>query len=84
MFSLYKFNLPNLKILDILQNCWLLNYQLAKRLFIDHAFLISSIRVEKNLKILLIKAIKNFNSRVEEKILNFINETLDKSYYAKQ
>ena len=57
----------------------LLDCRLAKKDYLQiNAFLPSGDRVEKNLKILLIKATKSLSSGARRKILNFINKSLDR------
>ena len=59
----------------------LLDCQLAKKDYLQiNTFLASGSRVEKNLKALLIKAIKSLGGRARGKILSFINESLGGSY----
>ena len=58
MIFLYKFNLPNLEIQRTLHSRQLLNCEFIKRLSTYYIFIASSVRLEKNLKALLIKANK--------------------------
>ena len=74
---------PNLKILRLLQNGQLLDYQFLRRLFTNYTFFVSGVRVKRNLKALLIKATEIFGSKVGREILNIINESLIRSHCAK-
>ena len=56
----------------------------VRKLSTDHAFLASGIRVERNLKVLLIKATKSFGGGTRRGILSSINENLGGSYCAEQ
>ena len=49
----------------------------------NHAFLTSNVRVEKNFEALLMKVIQSLGSGVGGEILNFINESLGRSHRAK-
>ena len=60
----------------MLQNHCLLDHWFAKRLFIDYAFITSTVEVGKNFKALLIKADDSLGGRVEGDILSSINESL--------
>ena len=74
----------NLEVLHVLQNHWLLDCWFARRLFTNYAFLAGDIKVEKNLKPLLMKATKSILGEVEREILSFINENPGISHHAEQ
>ena len=57
-----------------------MNRQFAKRLSINQAFTTNGIKMHKNLKALLMKATKAFDSKTERDILNSINESLATSH----
>ena len=68
----------------LLSNKLSLNCQLARKLSTDHAVLASSVRVEKNLKALLMKTTNNIGEGVVKKILGLINKSLDANYCIEQ
>ena len=82
--SLYQFNLPNLEVLHVLRNPQSLDCRFARRLSTDHAFLARDVRVEKNLKVLLMKATENLGGGAGGEILSSINESLGGSQRAEQ
>ena len=77
---MYQFNLPNLKVLHILQSRQLLDCWFAKILFINLAFQASDIRIERNLKALLMKTTESLGGKAERKILSSINKNFGWSY----
>ena len=58
----------------------LLDRQFARKISPNFVFLTSGIRIEKNLKILLIKATKNLSGGARKEILSSINESFCWSY----
>ena len=75
---------PNLEVLYVLQNRRLLDCWFARRLSTDHAFLANGVRVEKNLKALLMKVTENLGGGAGGEILSSINENLGGSHRAEQ
>ena len=74
---------PNLKVLYVLQNRRLLDCWCTKRLSTNHAFLTNGVRVEKNLKVLWVRATESLGNRARRKIPSPINKNFGKSYWAK-
>ena len=74
----------NFEVLYILQNRQLFDCQVVKRLSTNQVFLASNVRVKRNFKALLMKAIKSLGSRVEREIPSFINKNLDGNHCAEQ
>ena len=58
----------------------MLDQLFIKRLFIDHTFQASNLRVERNFKSLLIKVIKNLDDEKIKKILSFISKNFGGSH----
>ena len=75
---------PNLEVLRILWNRWLLDCWFVRRLSTDHAFLASGVKVERNLKALLMKATESLGGGAGGEILSSINESLSGSHCAEQ
>ena len=62
------------EILALQLVCWF-----TRKLSINYVFLASIVRLKKNLKVWLIKTIKNLDGRVIEEILSSINKSLGES-----
>ena len=58
---------------------WSLDYWFTRRLFIDYVFLANGMKMEKNLKALLMQVTKSLGDAAVREIASSINESLDRS-----
>ena len=58
----------------------MLDWSFAKKLSINYTFLANGAIIEKNLKVLLLKATKSFDDKIVGEIVSSINKNLGRSH----